>query len=114
MTEAAIVARVREALKAVADPCSIAAGVPVSIEDMGIIRDIRIDQRGVVVSLRPTSPYCFQLDLISAKIVEKGADATDRAILVDVEPIDDWEPEMMAPDARARLRAVRPGKSLAQ
>lgn len=104
---AKLIEDVRSALENVVDPCSIAAGAPINVLDMGIIRDIVPEGENVVVGLRPTSPFCFQLELISQKIREMVDPVVRGQCRVDTITADDWVPEMMSEGARARLRAVR-------
>jgi metal-sulfur cluster biosynthetic enzyme len=51
---------VTEALGSVFDPCSLAAGAPLSVIDMGLITELTIDdEAGVVaIAMRPTSAMC--------------------------------------------------------
>ena len=49
---------VRAALHQVCDPCSIAAQAPVSIIDMGLVRDWKVDNGELVVRMALTSPSC--------------------------------------------------------
>lgn len=105
---------VRDALRRVVDPCSIAAGVPIDVIDMGIIKHVDIREGAITIILRPTSPFCFQLDMIAASIVEKVRDAVSLEVSTDVDFAADWDPDMMSEQARARLRAVRPSKDPAR
>lgn len=50
---------IRSALHQICDPCSIAAQAPVSILDMGLVRDWGIDGEGnLTVRMALTSPSC--------------------------------------------------------
>lgn len=52
-------AAIRAALHQVCDPCSIAANAPVSILDMGLVRDWSVDAEGnLLVRMALTSPSC--------------------------------------------------------
>jgi metal-sulfur cluster biosynthetic enzyme len=100
---------VRAALERVVDPCSIATGVPISLPDMGLIKDIRLDGDHVVVAMRLTSPFCFQIGLMLERIDEVTAGVAGIAgVRVEVDHGDDWHPDMVAAQARRRLRRVRP------
>jgi metal-sulfur cluster biosynthetic enzyme len=98
--------RVRAALDRVVDPCSIATGVPISLPDMGLVKDVRAEGDEVVVQLRLTSPFCFQIGLILERIEELTCGVG--TVRVEVDHGDEWLPDMMAAHARRRLRAVRP------
>lgn len=99
---------VHNALRNVVDPCSIATGVPIDIVDMGIVRDVHVSADCILVVLRLTNPFCFQAALICEAILNSLGQVTGKRIEVEVDPTDDWSPEMIAPSARARLRSLRP------
>jgi metal-sulfur cluster biosynthetic enzyme len=102
-------ATVRQALESVVDPCSIATGVPISLADMGLIKDLRWLSGEVEVVLQLTSPICWQ----AANII----DAVERAVMTvpgarsvkcTLDPGYEWTPKMMSAEARERLRRIRP------
>jgi metal-sulfur cluster biosynthetic enzyme len=102
-------AEVRTALRTVVDPCSIATGVPIDLLDMGLIKRIEIDGGTVLVELRLTSPICWQ-SMNIREAIRDAVGALPGVDTIDI-PVDhgaDWMPDMMAPTARARLRAARP------
>jgi hypothetical protein len=45
-------------LDEITDPCSAATHVPLSIVELGMVEDVRLDSGNVVVALRMTSPLC--------------------------------------------------------
>ena len=99
----------RDALRRVVDPCSIATGVPVDLLDMGLVSDLRLDDGTAYVELIVTSPLCTQIGLIAEWIREVLAEVDGvSAIEVTVDARAQWWPGMMAASARERLRAVRP------
>lgn len=101
---------VRSALRQVVDPCSIATGVPLHLEDMGLVRDLRCDESGnVTISLRLTSPFCAQWGNIRER-VELVVRSVGGVNSVDVEVDDgnEWVPQMMSLRASRMLRALRP------
>lgn len=102
-------ANVRAALGRVVDPCSIATGAPISIPDMGLVKDISISNGCVKVVLQLTSPWCFQVDIIieavKARVAElEGVDE----VQCEIDSAAEWTPDMIAPSARAALRRIRP------
>lgn len=99
---------VEAALRDVPDPCSIAAGLAISIVDMGIVRNVSVSDFEVHVNLRLTTPFCFQATLIRQKIEEDVAAVAGLPVRVTIDPTDDWTPDMMASPARAGLRRLRP------
>jgi metal-sulfur cluster biosynthetic enzyme len=102
-------ADVRAALATVVDPCSIATGVPVSLADMGLLRDVAVQDGDVTVTLILTSPICWQAGLI-VEAVEAAVRALAgvRSVRCTVDHDAEWLPTAMAPAARRRLRALRP------
>lgn len=101
--------QVRESLRAVPDPCAIATGVPVDIVAMGLVQSVKVSGGTVTVTLRLTSPFCMQIGLMSEQIdaVLRRRPEVAR-VRVEVDHLAEWWPEMMAPEARDRLRRVRP------
>lgn len=100
---------VAAALDRVVDPCSIATGVPITVRDMGLVERITDTDGDVTVHLRVTSPFCMQI----ANLRERIAEVTDglvgvRSVTVAVDDGTAWLPQMMSPNARSRLRRVRP------
>ncbi|MCB1486531.1 MAG: DUF59 domain-containing protein [Bauldia sp.] len=48
------------ALDEVIDPCSVGAGAPLTVNEMGLIKDVRISPEGkVAILLRLSSPGCL-------------------------------------------------------
>jgi|ERR1700679_493348 metal-sulfur cluster biosynthetic enzyme len=58
----AIEDRVMSTLEEVVDPCSVTAGAPLSVVDMGLISDLVVDTDGnVSLSMRATSAMCTMI-----------------------------------------------------
>jgi len=97
------------ALAKIADPCSIATGAPVNLVEMGLIEEVALVGGEAHVLLRFTAPMCWQaaqiVDAIRRYVLE--IDGIDN-VEIEVDPNGDWMPDMMAPEARERLRALRP------
>ena len=98
--------RVLDALAMVVDPCSIATGAPLSIHDMGLVREIEVTPGAATIRLRLTSPVCFQIGLI-CEAIEKRVQALDLACVIEVDPVDPWSTDLMSDDARERLKRQR-------
>jgi metal-sulfur cluster biosynthetic enzyme len=99
---------VNDVLSRVVDPCSIATGAPVNLIEMGLVKSVRDEDGGIVVELRLTSPFCFQVGNIVDRIVELANREGVPRIRVDIDLRDEWLPSQMAPEAQARLRRIRP------
>jgi metal-sulfur cluster biosynthetic enzyme len=100
-------AGVRAALNTVVDPCSVAAGSPAGLDDMGLVRRVEVDGADVRVVIGVTEYGCVMGApfAIEAYRLLEGLDGVGR---VDVELDDafDWLPDDMSPAYRARLAAV--------
>ena len=92
-----------KALDAVADPCSLVTGDPISIVDLGIVRDVRAEDDEVVIVIAPTSPGCMVLPIIStmASDTAKAAIGND-SVRVELDRDFVWSSAAMSPEARAR------------
>jgi metal-sulfur cluster biosynthetic enzyme len=102
-------AAIHKALSEVVDPCSIATGVPINLADMGLVQEVVDDAGAVRVTLRLTSPICWQAGNIIEKVEERVAAVSGvKSVACIVDPYAEWVPEMINPIARAKLRALRP------
>jgi metal-sulfur cluster biosynthetic enzyme len=102
-----LAAAIRRELEGIGDPCSVAAGTPMGLESMGLIKAVDVDPDGnVVVDLRLTSPCCLNVGYFDVEI-RKAAEAVDgvRSVSVRRDIGLDWRPEMMSEDAKRRRRA---------
>jgi metal-sulfur cluster biosynthetic enzyme len=96
---------VAAALACVYDPCSVAAGRPVSIVDLGLLVDVVSDADGhVTVVLRTTFPGCTMAGLFS-QAAETSVLALDGVHSVSVQLRDewDWTPDAVTPAGRRLL-----------
>ncbi|KUN74976.1 metal-sulfur cluster assembly factor [Streptomyces griseoruber] len=105
--------RVREVLNTIVDPCSITAGVPAGMDDMGLISDIRVGDDGaggqrIGVTFGLTDATCMLLGSFANEARERlaglpGVTAVDVTLDHDME----WTPDMLAPDYQRRLTEHR-------
>lgn len=102
-----LAATIRRELDGIGDPCSVAAGTPMGLESMGLIKAVEVDPDGqVVVDLRLTSPCCLNVgyfDVEIRKIVEAIEGVRSVSVRRDIGL--DWRPDMMSEDAKRRRRA---------
>ena len=92
--------RVWKALAEIPDP-----EIPViSLVDLGVVRDVEVENGRVRVEFTPTFLGCPALevmrDAIAARIAELGAEPE-----VDVVLDDSWSTDRITPEGRAKLRA---------
>ena len=102
-------AAIETAIAAVDDPCSIAARVPMSVRDMGLIRGWRVDQQGtVVVTVSPTAPSCILMSSIADGIEQRVKEIVGvGAVRVEIDTTTMWTPELMSEQGRQALNARR-------
>jgi metal-sulfur cluster biosynthetic enzyme len=95
---------IRAQINAIEDPCSIAAGDTLGLEDMGLVEAVEIADDGVVdVRIRLTSPTCMMVGLFKAEIEDRvGTVPGVRRVDVAFDRGLDWRPGMMSADARRR------------
>lgn len=108
--------RVREVLNGIVDPCSITAGVPAGMDDMGLISDIQVRDDGaggrrISVTFGLTDPTCMLLGSFANEARERlaglpGVTGVDVALDHDME----WTPDMLAPHYQERLAEHRAQK----
>lgn len=64
--------RVTAALDEIKDPCSLAAGTPLGLAEMGLVKEIRIGVDGAVaVNLRLTSPFCHMIGFFKTEAIAR-------------------------------------------
>ena len=100
---------IRCALQQVCDPCSIAANVPLSLIDMGLVRGWSLDDQGnLVVQMCLTSPSCT----MSPYMVKAAQELLTRiagvkSARVEIDPGFFWTPELMTEQGRQLLSTGR-------
>ncbi|WP_435284959.1 metal-sulfur cluster assembly factor [Streptomyces sp. NBC_00063] len=104
---------VRRVLNTIVDPCSITAGVPAGMDDMGLIGEIAVVDdvtagRHVSVTFGLTDPTCMLLGAFANEARERlralpGVTAVD----VTLDHTMEWTPDLLAPDYQERLSAHR-------
>jgi ring-1,2-phenylacetyl-CoA epoxidase subunit PaaD len=92
-------AQVWDALREVEDP-----EIPViSVVDLGVVRDVRVDNGTVHVSFTPTFLGCPALEVMRAQMAERiralGAEP-DVEVVLD----DSWSTDRITPEGREKLR----------
>ena len=94
-------AQVWEALAEVPDP-----EIPViSVVDLGVVREVRVDDERVHVAFTPTFLGCPALEVMREQMAEKvrGLDAEPE---VEVVLDDPWSTDRITPEGREKLRAA--------
>ncbi len=104
----AVIDEIRRALDTIGDPCSVANGTPMGLQEMGLVEDIRLDDDGnVAIRLRLTSPTCMMIgyfDVEAKRRVQQIAGV--RSVEVTADRGLDWTPDLMSDAAKQRRRAA--------
>lgn len=106
-----LTAAVEERLAGVVDPCSTASVLPMSIVELGLIRDVTLAGGVLTVHLRLTSPSCVMVGYIAREVIARLADlpGVTEVRLAPDEGLD-WDPSMMEPrmaeERRKRLQLL--------
>jgi metal-sulfur cluster biosynthetic enzyme len=105
--------RIRELLNGIVDPCSDAAGNPMGLVDMGLIRNLRVvdaaDGRvAVSADVRVTDPHCM-MGAVFIGEVRKRLDALPGVASHEVKLSHefDWTPDDVTGPGALRMREVR-------
>lgn len=100
MTNAERISRAWTQVRSVHDP-----ELPyLTVEEMGMVRGVRIDQDQLVVTLTPTYSGCPATDVISEDITA-AVQAIEPSARVEVVLSPAWTTDWILPSARAKMRA---------
>ena len=100
----------RAIFDSITDPCSVSAGAPLSILDMGIIEKCDIESDGLVrIALLPTFPGCRFVAIFEDVIRQRFEELEwCRAVEIDfLPPTVVWDESRMTTEARSRVEHVR-------
>jgi len=103
-------------LNEVVDPCSIAAGAPAGLADMGLVSSVQIERGSngsirLVVKVGVTHPFCMMaaVFLNEAKTRVSAIPGVDE-VEVSLEGDLLWTPKLMSSEYKERLEKVRQGR----
>ncbi len=97
-------------LSEIYDPCSISAGTPLSLTEMGLVEKVAIDEAGsVTICLRLTSPGCQVGVFVFEPEIQERLGQLDGIRSVTVEYGDPltWTEDAISEDGRRRLSESR-------
>ena len=91
-------------LDEIKDPCSLAAGTPFGLAEMGLVDEIAISDAGeVLVKLKLTSPFCHMIGFFTQEATRRiGALSGVTTVELQGDAGLDWLPSRMSPAATAR------------
>ena len=94
---------VRE-LDEIKDPCSVAAGTPFGLSEMGLVDEIAIsDTGGVRIKLRLTSPFCHMIGYFKQEATRRiEALAGINSVELIADNGLDWSPSRISASAVAK------------
>lgn len=110
MTAPPTAASVRRAIARVVDPCSISAGVPLDIVEMGLVTHVSVESTGDVrVGLRLTTPGCLVGLLTFEREIKRHVGVLEgvRSILVEYGDPLSWTEDDISERGRALLARHR-------
>ena len=111
-------AEVRATLDTVVDPCSIVAGAPAGLVEMGLVRALALSEGegGTTIRLRigVTEPGC----LMGASFAAQARAQLERldgvaSVEIELDHANDWMPSDIDRDYQRRLDAVRTARRAA-
>ncbi|MEV6947384.1 metal-sulfur cluster assembly factor [Streptomyces sp. NPDC051172] len=101
--------QVHTALHEVYDPCSQSWQRPMSLVDLGLVREVAVADDGrATVRISLTAPFCMAVPTIMQSVEQKvGAVEGVTAVTVELDGGTPWRPELMTDEGRALLAAAR-------
>ena len=103
---------IRRTADTIHDPCGMATGVRLGLNEMGLLRRVETepDEEGwsVRMQLRLTSPGCVYFFAFKDNLEERlMAHPQISRVVVEWDPSLDWTPEDFSPAARSKLEERR-------
>jgi metal-sulfur cluster biosynthetic enzyme len=96
---------VRDRLADVVDPCSVGAGNPMNVVEMGLVDDVRLDDGELTIRMCLTSPQCLMLEHFAVEARRVTSDLPGvRTVTVRGDNGMEWTPDRMSTAARDRRR----------
>lgn len=97
------------ALRQVYDPCSQAWRRPLSVVDLGLVRELAVDGDGTVrVRIGLTVPYCLAVATIMRAVEHRvGEIGGVTGVRVEIDQDAQWSPDLMTAYGRDLLAAHR-------
>jgi metal-sulfur cluster biosynthetic enzyme len=101
------------ALERVYDPCSVATRTPLNIVEMGLVREVEVDEESnVKVSICPTSPSCMLMGSITEGAENELRDiAGSGKVEVKIDADFFWTPDAMTDGGKEQLAVHRAARA---
>jgi len=109
MSPDAVASDVRRALEHAYDPCSQAWQRPLSLVDLGLVREVDVDGDGTArVVLGLTAPYCMAVATLMQAVEHRAGEVPGvTGVVVDVDAAAPWSPALMTDEGRRWLSRRR-------
>ena len=113
-----LIDEIRICLNGIVDPCSITAGAPAGLVDMGLVSKAEIEPRDegglrAVIEIGITHPFCMMAGVFLNEVRQRvGALDGIEEVVVSLDSDTVWTPALMTEDYRARLANVRTAKQI--
>ncbi|GGL05753.1 metal-sulfur cluster assembly factor [Streptomyces flaveus] len=100
---------VRTALGEVYDPCSQSWQRPMSLVDLGLVREVTVGDDGrATVRISLTAPFCMAVPVIMQSVEAKvGAVEGVTGVTVELDGATLWSPDLMTDKGRDLLSTAR-------
>jgi metal-sulfur cluster biosynthetic enzyme len=98
-------AALRAALGEVYDPCSQSWNRPLSLLDLGLVREVAAGEDGTAqVRISLTAPFCMAVVTIMQAVEQRLGEVPGvTGVHVDIDATTAWSPELMTTPARRAL-----------
>jgi metal-sulfur cluster biosynthetic enzyme len=101
---------IRKVLDSIVDPCSAGHGVPMGLDEMGLIEMVDIADGHVTVHMRLTSPCCLMVGYFATEAASRiSALPGVHSVNLEHDTGFAWRPAMIHPDAEYRRRLALVG-----
>jgi metal-sulfur cluster biosynthetic enzyme len=96
--------RARALLDGIGDPCSVASGTPMGIDEMGLIKSVELADDGCLhVAMRLTAPLCHNVGYFNVEIKQRLAALPGvSSVSVSMDHGLEWTPDLISADAQGR------------
>jgi len=101
MSSEEVISRVRSALKIVYDP-----EIPVNVVDLGLIRDIRMENGSLIIKMVMTAPGCPYEGYLAEMVRDAARAAAPelKDVRVEMEQFPPWTPYEMTEEGRREFK----------
>ncbi len=111
--DSSLIPSIYKCLNEITDPCSVVAGAPAGLVDMGLVSEVSVERtqdgrRRAVVKIGVTHPFCMMAGIFIKEVRERVSQISlisDVAVALDENML--WTPELMTEEYKERIGQVR-------